>query len=369
MTRFDAPPDHVQIDDTRIARRYFAKYDRITGHLAQIAAQMEAERVLMHAEVQALGRHVVGLGLTFRALALKYHFSGRLPHAGKLTFDRVDSGFPVFAELLNMANDAAQADRHLAGSRSEEALKDDMVRTILSEQVVPTHLQYALSQRLYYLELKKGGLFWARNDPEVIWLGDQGNKRRYLLSWAVFDSQTNLPMVYLMELLDSGRVGLPKDDRRWPAVQAQLMAQAVGGLKLVTIATGFDKDFADLHPVRLRRFHIGPMYSNAFTLQEGPIRDVLSKAMAGDGDDWALAWTEEELVAERAEEVRTGWFGAAERQIYALDTVRDIGATRMARAIILPERPYQALAELDPPGFRGVRKFVVSPQGQVLSYT
>jgi len=49
-------------------------------------------------------------------------------------------------------------------------------------------------------------------------------------------------------------------------------------------------------------------------------------------------------------------------------TGADSGITRMARAIILPQRPFQVLAELDPPGFREVRKFVVSPGGRVLSY-
>jgi hypothetical protein len=49
------------------------------------------------------------------------------------------------------------------------------------------------------------------------------------------------------------------------------MAQALGGLKLVTIAKGFAEDFDDLHPKRLRRFHVGPMYSDAFTKQAGPL--------------------------------------------------------------------------------------------------
>jgi hypothetical protein len=368
MAQLDLPPDHFKLEDTRITRRYFGKFDKITGHLGRVAAQMEAEGHLTRAEVEGMGRTLVALGLTFRALALKYHFSGRLPHGGKLTFDRIESGFPVFAELMEMANDAAQAERHLANMPDADALKDQMVRTILSDQRVPTELQYALSQRLYYTELRRDGLFWARNDPEAVWLGDEGNRKRYLIRWAVYDSQTNLPMIYLMEVLDSGRTGLPKDERRWPAVQAHLMAQAVGGLKLVTIATGFDTDFDDLHPVRMRRFHIGPMYSHAFTMQEGPIREVLSRARAGAGEDWALAWTEEELQSERFDMVKSGWFGLVERQVFTLDTLADTGATATTRSIIMPERPFQALAELDPPGFKGVRKFVVSPQGRVLSY-
>jgi len=34
----------------------------------------------------------------------------------------------------------------------------------------------------------------------------------------------------------------------------------------------------------------------------------------------------------------------------------------------MPQRPYQALAERDPPGFSDVRKFVVGAGGRVLSY-
>jgi hypothetical protein len=370
MAALETPSDHFKLEDTRVTRRYFGKFDAITTHLGQVAAQMQAEGRLTREEVEALARYVVALGLTFRALGYKYHFSGRFQHAGKLTFDRVDSGFPVQAELLTMATDAAQVDRHLASMPTEEALKDEMVRTILAEQSVPTKLQYALSQRLYYQELKKGGLFWARNDPEALWLGNTDTRKRFQLRWAVYDSATNLPTVYLMEVQDSGRVGLPKDEGRWPEVQAHLMAQSIGGLKLITIANGFDTDFDDLHPVRLRRFSLGPMYSHAFTLQDGPIRDILARAMAQEGEDWALVWTEEDLVSERTEQVKSGWFGTVERQIYALDplTGAETGVTRTERSIIMPERPYQALAELNPPGFIRVRKFVVSPKGQVLSY-
>ena len=40
------------------------------------------------------------------------------------------------------------------------------------------------------------------------------------------------------------------------------------------------------------------MYSSAFTLQTGAIKEVLDEAKAGEGEDWALAWTVEELESE-----------------------------------------------------------------------
>ncbi|TNC52465.1 hypothetical protein FHG66_02700 [Rubellimicrobium rubrum] len=363
--------DHQVLADTVATRRYFRKFERITTHLAKVAAEEQAAGRMTAPEVEALARSLVSLNLTFRALALKYHFAGATREAGTLTFDRVESGFPVASELMEMASDATQAERHLASLPTVEALKDEMVRVILSERVVPTRLQYALSQRLYYEELAKGGLFWARNDPEAVWLGNlaegRAERRQYLLRWGVYETTDNLPVIYLMTLEDTGREGLPKDGTRWPMVQRHLMAQSVGGLTLLTIARGFDEDFGDLHPKRLRRIRLGPMYSSAFTTQTGPIREVLTAARAPEGEDWALAWTEEDLISERVEESPSGWFGVQERQVFALAEPRERGLSGLDRSIILPARPYQALAELDPPAFRSMRKVVVGEGGRILN--
>ena len=69
-----------------------------------------------------------------------------------------------------MAMDAAQAGKHLSGMASIPELKDKMVRQIVGDLTVPTELQFALSQRLYYEALATGGLFWARNDPDAQWM-------------------------------------------------------------------------------------------------------------------------------------------------------------------------------------------------------
>lgn len=158
-----------------------------------------------------------------------------------------------------------------------------------------------------------------RNDAQAEYMGEIVGRRKYRIHWATYDSQVNLPVIYMMELEDSGRDALPTDARRWPEVQAHLSVQALGGLKLVTIARGFDEDFDDLHPKRLRRFHLGPMYSNAYTRQNGPLHDVLAEAKAPEGQDWAMVWTEEELLSDRVIEEKAGWFSTVEREIFALD--------------------------------------------------
>ncbi len=375
VTGADLSVDHVGLTDMFAARRYFNKFETITGHMPRVAAVMEREGTLSKLDARVLGGYIQRLARTFDTLSLKYLMTGRDTGTffGSIAIDRSESGFPVFRELLTMANDAQQAGRHLAGSRSVAQLKDDMIRQIVGDLAIPTKLQFALSQRLYYEALETSDLFWAQNDPQAQWIGDLGpNRRSYLVHWAVYDSQVNLPTIYLMELEDSGHRGLPVDDRRWPEAQAHLMAQSLAGLKLLTIAQGFDRDFDDLHPKRLRRIHVGPMYSSAYTLQTGPIHEVLDEARSPTGQDWALAWTTERLESERSEMEKSGWFGRVEREIFALDPFAgrgvDTGATATERTIIMPMRPFQVLAEKNPPGFREVRKFVVSPSGQVVSY-
>ncbi|MEP1199786.1 MULTISPECIES: hypothetical protein [unclassified Tateyamaria] len=368
-------PETIGLTDLFASRRYFKKFETITSHLGRVAGVMEAEGNLNRDEVKILTRYITELTFTFRALSQKYLLVGRDTGRffGSLAIDAIESGFPAAEEIITMASDAQQAERHLAGMPSADELKKQMVEVIIGERKPPTKLQFALSQRLYYEELLRGQLFWPRNDPQIEWTGNLSDERRtFRIHWAVYDSQVNLPIIYMMEVEDSGRTALPKDQRRWPEAQAHLMAQALGGLKLVTIASGFDEDFDDLHPKRLRRFHLGPMYSSAFTQQSGPINQVLEAARAPEGQDWAMVWTEEDLQSERVIEERAGWFSSVEREVFALDPFAgrgaETGTTRMERNIVLPQRPFQALEELNPPGFGAVRKFVVSPAGRVLRY-
>ena len=98
---------------------------------------------------------------------------------------------------------------------------------------------------------------------------------------------------------------------------------------------------------------------------------MLAHAGSREGEDWALAWTDEVLLSERVRTERAGWFGTNEREIFSIDPLsggNETGATEQNRALILPERPYQVLAERNPPGFAGIRKFVVGRSGKVLSY-
>jgi len=182
--------------------------------------------------------YLEGLSTTFTALSYKYLMAGRAGTQGGDTFsiDKRESGFPIHREILQMAADAMQAKKHLKSLPSQERLKKDMINHILTERSSPSQLQYALSQRIYYEYLSSADMFLTQNHPELVWIGKdiKAGRRSYLIHWASYDSQTNLPAIYLLQLEDTAHRALPHDERRWPRVQSHLMAQAVSGLKLVT---------------------------------------------------------------------------------------------------------------------------------------
>jgi hypothetical protein len=367
--------DHRLLKDPEAARVYFARFARIITHVREVArlADRAASGEMARLQLDLIETYLVRLASTFDALAMKHLMAARdTAVPASFEIDIRDSGFPVFREILQMATDLAQADRHLASLPHAADLKERMVRHILTERSHPRRLQYAMSQRLYYEALKRGDLFLGQNHPWLVWLAGKGReRRRYLAHWAVYDSATSLPAIYLMVVEDTGAEPLPEDQSRWPRAQDHLVAQSISALKLLTIARGFDTDFADLHPKFLRRITVGPMYSHAFTEQDGPLRDILAETAGQDGRDWALAWTTETLVSKATEQQPAGFFSRVERQIFDLaeddPVAAEGGATRIDRSLILPLAPYQVMADRDPPGFRKVRKYVVAEDGSLLT--
>ena len=83
-----------------------------------------------------------------------------------------------------------------------------------------------------------------------------------------------------------------------------------------------------------------------------------------------MVWTLEKQVFAGGEQVKDGSFATVERRIHILNPgagrEADTGATPTESMVIRPERPYHTGAELNPPGFRDMRKFVVSENGRII---
>ena len=150
-----------------------------------------------------MSRYLSGLLYTFRALSMKYLLVGRYTGRffGSLAMDKRDSGFPVAAELLTMANDAQQAQVHLANMPSEDDLKTDMVRTIIGDQGNPDQAAIcAVSKALLRGIAERSAVLGPQRSRNATGSSTEGERRKFLIHWAVYDSQINLPVIYLMQL-------------------------------------------------------------------------------------------------------------------------------------------------------------------------
>ena len=179
--------DHRAIADDLIARAYVLQLRRVAAALTPALAEMVRDRIFSSTEVQVIDGYLRALLATAQALSMKYLVAGRVegPLRRALTIDIHDSGFPVWQEIAQTAADAAQAGEELARTPTAATIKDDMIRQIVGDLTHPTRLQYALSQRMYYESLAAGGLFWPQMHPQALGLGQQGNRRRWLLHWGI----------------------------------------------------------------------------------------------------------------------------------------------------------------------------------------
>jgi hypothetical protein len=372
------PEASLEFSDNDLCRRYFAKFERIIGHLHDIAWQ-DAPAVKPGAlgalEIEAIEAYLGRLANSFTALSIKYLMTGlvhnKLP--AKLEIDQSDSGFPIFGEILRLAEDQVRAEEMLVDLPPGERLRAEMVDHILKYKTMPRDLQFAMSQRVYYEMLRDRPLFLHRSAPIFVSLpASKDGNARFLVHWAVYDSDRNTPNLYLMVLEDSQYPSVDGDDILRELVEKHLIAQSLSSLKLLTIATGFDKDFERLHPKEIKRIHVGPLYSNRFTRHADAIQEILREADDDAGQDWVFCWTVETLFSKESRRTPSGLFGDTLEQIYHVDLlspeVFEAGASAIERAMILPHRPYQCLMEKDDDHLGAVRKYVVGPAGMILNH-
>jgi hypothetical protein len=213
------PEDHAELYDTLVARRYFAKFDRITGHLGRVAAEVETEGKLTRTEARVLGATSRPSNGDVPGTVHKYLMTGRGDTAPRLTIDRHESGFPVAQELMTMAVDAAQVEKHLGrhGGRGRDQGPHGAPDRAGSDRADPAAIRpvAAVSTMKPSQRVACSG---RATTPTPSSSRKPGARRHFLIHWAVWDTQTNLPVVYLIDVQDSGKKPLPDDDRRWPQV-------------------------------------------------------------------------------------------------------------------------------------------------------
>ncbi|MBW8638827.1 hypothetical protein K1W69_16645 [Hoeflea sp. WL0058] len=275
----------------------------------------------------------------------------RIGFADRFRIQRAESGFPVYHNVLELANDRKAAKKRLAAIPDAEDLRRQMVDHIFTKRSFPARQQEKLAERLYLESLRKGDVFLPFMLPETVKVSvNPKSGRPYcVVHWGVFDGTRSLPMVYLAVIEDSSskltemlvtkenrlnrniEIPLPVEGLLNPLIAHEFDAFAeknsAYSLSPATIAVNMDKDFDELHPKQLHRFVLGPFYSAGITEHNNRVTDVLSRVSRPE-NAWMLTWTLQEVVSKSEKPARHGlWSSQPAKQEFHIET-NDLEATR-----------------------------------------
>ena len=285
--------------------------------------------------------------------------------------DAMESGFPVFRNVLDLERTKTRIDERIAEVPDVATIRSEMLDLILKFKQHPGALQKTMAERLYLEILQKGPVFPAFDPPETVRVSVDKKTGRlvYIVHWAAYDGIQNLPIVYMAMIEDSssgrsradalalfkakfagksfGKMpGLPNPDLS-DAFNTFAANHAQYGLTLTSIATAMDQDFEHLHPKQLRRFVLGPFYGAGQTKHPNAVQRVLDSAKTPDRS-WVLTWTMQELRSQKETPAQHGiWSKTPAEQIYFIDTNNlecvQQGVSAFSRNALVPHDVYQAV--------------------------
>lgn len=291
-----------------------------------------------------LSKWLLKLTNTFDLLNLKYYVNNN-----KLDFfhdflkiDPTSSGFPHFKEIMSLKADLNAAKDKLKEFPEKDTIHNQMIQDILKYHEKPVYQQYLYTQKKYFedlLNLKKE-LFLTNNcDLEEFFFEDK-NKNTIILSWSNYESSINLPVIYLLEMEVSGKYD--KEE-----LEKELNYLTNSNLKLITIATKIDEKFEFLHPKKLKRIYIGPLYSNDFTEHNDLLQKIIEEAEGN--RRFIFCFSEEELLSYKTVEISKGLFSSRKQEMFFVDKFNketlDSGVSSIKRKMITPYEIYQRLVE------------------------
>jgi hypothetical protein len=284
--RFRHEDNCVQVGAEADIRAYFQQLDISLTGMAR-ALPGGPDRLAQ----DAVGGVLKRLSRLYQVLEFRY----RYPTPGVvLKVDKSDSGFVHFSTLLDLDVDLAQREKRLAAMPTAAELKRRMVEQIACERVFPRKLQEELARRSYLEQLVRDELFWEFNPGPLVSMGDGC----YLWSFSTYDKVLNRPFVYLLYLKQERPVGkLTFDSGDFQLIVAEAKKMASGRQSLLVFSKAIDDVPVRLSPRIVKRFIVGPFFSDRFTINETTL-DVLF-ATVKDRSPFVFSWETEVLVSDR----------------------------------------------------------------------
>jgi hypothetical protein len=325
-----------------VRRVYFDALDRVTAGLLQ-----SSDTVLVE----------VATRLEVLFALLDKRDAGGLP----VRVDRNDSGLPILADVIALAQDV---EARKAPTTSSHSLREKVLDQMMERRRVPRKLALQEIGRAEYAEAVSNALpiFWP--EGRSLSPADEGSFQR--LSWDHWDGSTNRPVFT--------QVWLEHREHRPFALQVyQDLARKFSGSGFTPLASAIEFDDAIEHIAlkRKKRWTLGPFYSPIF-MDLPPGFDPLFSDLPIE-DAWMFVWHVDEVVSVGTEETKS-WFLAPVRyrETYAVDTSDQLAVERGASAsrahALLSHRAHQKLLDIGGSMqtlMRGMRIHSLSANGQL----
>lgn len=275
--------------------------------------------------------------------------------------DRNDSGLPILADVIALAQDV---EARKAPDASSKSLREKILDQMMERRRVPRALALQEVGRAEYAEAVSNALpiFW----PEGRSLSPKDEGRLQRLSWDHWDGGTNRPVFT--------QAWLKYHEPRPFALQIyQDLARKFSGSGFTPLASAIEFDDAVHHIAlkRMKRWTLGPFYSPIF-MDLPPAFDPLFTDLPIE-DAWMFVWHVDEVVSVGSEKTKSWFLGPTRyRETYAVDTSDPLAIERGASAsrahALLSHRAHQKLLDLGGSMqtlMRGMRIHSLSANGQL----
>lgn len=365
--------DFIEITDNQVSKKYFNKLLKVSEALSKICqGQMNQDNHSID-DITVL-KYIEKLNNSLQCMRMKYWFNGSefTNQSSILLVDSVDSGFPSKKEFHELSKDASIANTALENLEPIENLKKKQLDYLISHKKINREIQFDMQAHEYYNLLKSKELFLADNEPVIypVNKSDNGNAR-YLIHWATFDIEKNIPVVFILLVEYSGK-GKLEEDEMYSDFYSELKHYSSTGFKLLTIATELDKKYSKIHPKSLKRINVGPLYINGFTKHNKNVKNALEYVQEHhEEDNWLFGYTVESLYSKSTTKIDAGLFKADQiKEIYYVDPHNpesvESGCSDIEKSMVIPYVAYQHLSEQENNSLNDIQKYVVRNENEIV---
>ena len=338
-----------------LSQEEYPKYFSHMTHVFKCLLDWQSQIAGGMQEKAMVSKFIVRILNTILALGTKYTYHPE----NNLAIDLNDSGYPHLLGIMELENDVRQREEMLSKFLPATALKDRMIDVMLTSAADPKDLLWQMSARQYFEGLSACALISSFTHGDFVLLEESELMRRYLYSWLCYDFKSNVPHIHLM-VFDQDKVVEPIHEEGIDQVEFHDIIRANGSRvpDMFVLAAGIDQALPHIHPKVLKRIKLGPILSNAYSLEGKEVNPLLGPlAQFGTREDFILLVRNEMLYSKGQTDTKGGGFLKALgekkiREIFALNNLDDecaeARASSIERQIIMPHHVIQHIDFSDP---------------------